>query len=81
MNGNVCITGTTNSTSNIATTGAYQTSLGGSHDAFVAKFNSAGVMQWATYYGGTGNDPVPCSGYALWSPDAPVASHRMGLPS
>ncbi len=61
VNGNVCITGTTNSTSNIATTGAYQTSLGGSHDAFVAKFNSAGVMQWATYYGGTGND----NGYGI----------------
>jgi len=33
-----------------------QTVLGGSNDAFVAKFSSVGVPQWATYYGGASND-------------------------
>ena len=55
--GNVAITGYTNSTSGIATTGAYQTiNNGGTNDAFIAKFNQYGAMQWATFYGGSGHD-------------------------
>jgi hypothetical protein len=57
--GNVYITGLTNSLSDIASSGAYQTSKGGSgtdHDAFLAKFNSSGSLQWATYFGGSGDD-------------------------
>ena len=54
--GNVYMTGSTASTSGIATGGAYQGALGGSADAFLVKFNSAGERQWATYYGGTGAD-------------------------
>jgi len=54
--GNVYITGYTQSTSGIATTGAYQTSFGGSWDAFLAKFNSTGSLQWATYFGGPNDD-------------------------
>lgn len=34
----------------------YQMASGGNEDAFVVKFNSAGVRQWATYYGGYNND-------------------------
>ena len=44
------------STSGIATTGAHQTTYGGDYDAFLVKFNSSGVRQWGTYYGGTGDD-------------------------
>jgi hypothetical protein len=52
---NVYLTGSTSSVSSIAA-GGHQNILGGSGDAFVVKFNSAGVRLWATYYGGTGND-------------------------
>ncbi|MFA6059092.1 MAG: SBBP repeat-containing protein [Taibaiella sp.] len=52
----VFISGSTSSTSGIATTGAHQVSLGGSTDAFVAKFSLAGIRQWGTYFGGTGAD-------------------------
>jgi hypothetical protein len=55
--GNVYITGQTASTSAISTAGAYQTSYGGGgYDGFLVKFNGAGGIQWATYYGGTGDD-------------------------
>jgi hypothetical protein len=54
--GNIYITGETYSTNNIATTGAYQTSIVGQGDAFLSKFNSSGVRQWGTYYGGIGDD-------------------------
>ncbi len=54
--GNVYLAGNTASNNNIATAGAHQNTLGGSNDAFLAKFNSEGVRQWATYYGGTGTE-------------------------
>jgi len=53
---NVYIAGYTSSSSNIAFNG-YQNSIGGgSYDGFLAKFNSSGQRQWATYYGGSGQD-------------------------
>jgi hypothetical protein len=55
-NGHVYLCGTTNSTSAIATTGAHQATPGGGNDAFLVQFDTAGVRQWATYYGGTGAD-------------------------
>ncbi len=69
VNSNVIVTGTatTNSgnsgTSVIATSGVYQTAAGGANDAFIAKFTSAGVRSWGTFYGGTGND----AGFAIAS--------------
>ena len=54
--GNVYLAGRTSSTTGIATTGAHQTTSGGSYDAFLVKFNSSGVRQWGTYYGGTAYD-------------------------
>jgi len=54
--GNIYICGTTCATSNIATTSAFQTSLGGGQDAYLAKFNSNGSLQWATYYGGDSDE-------------------------
>jgi len=50
--GNVYLSGFTYSTTGIATTTAHQTTNGGNGDAFLVKFNSSGVRQWGTYYGG-----------------------------
>ncbi len=50
-NGNVFLAGTAQSTMNIATPGAHQTVRDISDDAFLVKFNAAGVRQWGTYFG------------------------------
>jgi hypothetical protein len=49
--GNVYLAGGSTSTLGIAYEG-HQNNLGGSGDAFLVKFNSNGIRQWATYYGG-----------------------------
>src|SRR5665213_3657638 len=58
--GNIYCTGSTQSTSAIATSGAYQTSYAGGNfiygDAYIVKFNSKSKRIWATYYGGSNND-------------------------
>ncbi|MFA9212221.1 MAG: SBBP repeat-containing protein [Candidatus Methylacidiphilales bacterium] len=54
--GNILITGCTNSTNAIATTGSHQLLKGVNQDAFIAKFNTSGIRQWGTYYGGSGYD-------------------------
>lgn len=56
--GNVYLVGITNSTNNIATTGAFQTTKGSGNDGMIAKFNAGGVLQWATYYGDVNNDDL-----------------------
>lgn len=50
--GNVYLAGNTQSTQFMSTTGAHQTSLQGSYDAYLAKFSPAGVRIWGTYFGG-----------------------------
>ncbi len=55
-NGDIYLTGLTNSTANIASPGAHQTSPGGASDGFISKFNASGQLLWGTYYGGTGTD-------------------------
>lgn len=57
-NGNIYMAGYTNSSSGIATSGAFQTIYAGNNneDGFLVKFNSSGVRQWSTYYGGTDSD-------------------------
>lgn len=57
--GNVYIAGYTQSNggTSIATSGIHQDTYGGgTHDAFIVKFNSSGVRQWGTYYGGSGEE-------------------------
>lgn len=55
--GNIYISGQTDATTGVATTGSHQATFGGgTYDAFLVKFNSAGDRVWATYYGGTQNE-------------------------
>ncbi len=55
--GKIYLTGSTNSTSGIATTGAFQEAYGGGfQDNFLAKFSTGSSMEWATYYGGSEMD-------------------------
>ncbi|KOP36267.1 hypothetical protein DBB36_08060 [Flavobacterium sp. WLB] len=53
---NILITGYTGSETNISTVGSFQPNLRGSSDAFLVKFNSNGVRQWGTYFGGEDSD-------------------------
>jgi hypothetical protein len=53
--GQVFLTGWTTSSAQIATPGAHQESHGGGaedYDAFLARFDRDGLLNWATYYGG-----------------------------
>lgn len=54
----VYLCGMTSSTNNISTTGSHQPVLAGANDGYLAKFSPAGVLQWATYYGGTDEDKI-----------------------
>lgn len=54
--GAILITGWTNSTDFPTTPGCAQATNGGGHDAFAVRMDSAGAVQWATYYGGAGNE-------------------------
>ena len=53
---NIYMVGSSASSSNIATSGAHQTSLSGTKDAYVSKYSPAGVKTWSTYYGGNGSE-------------------------
>lgn len=53
--GSVMITGQLTS-SGMATSGAYQTSLRSMLDIYIAKLSADGQLQWSTYYGGDRSD-------------------------
>lgn len=73
--GNVYITGKAKSLLQIATTGAHQTSYSGAagSDSYLAKFDSLGQLQWATYYGGTAT-----SGFYITTDAIGVATDPFG---
>jgi hypothetical protein len=59
--GNVYLGGYTKSTDGIATVGSAQSAKGGNpiqerSDAFLVKFDSSGIRQWGTYFGGSNQD-------------------------
>lgn len=53
---NIYLTGLTGSTGNIATSGIFQSTKDAGNDAYLVKFNSNGVRQWGTYFGGNNSD-------------------------
>ncbi len=53
--GNIYLTGTTYSNTNISS-GGFQNTIGGNSDAFLLKLNSSGLRNWSTYYGGLGSE-------------------------
>ncbi len=60
-NGNVFMTGHTESINLYTSSGAHDRTLGGNRDAFIAKLDPLGVMLWSTYVGGSSFD----DGYAF----------------
>lgn len=50
--GNIYLVGETNSPDKHTTTGAFQTTLNGKDDIFIAKFTNQGNRIWGTYFGG-----------------------------
>jgi hypothetical protein len=59
-NGNLSAGGTTASL-NFPVQSAFQSTLAGAHDAMMVQYSSAGILQWATYYGGTLEEGAACS--------------------
>ncbi len=62
--GHIYFVGTTKSKKFIAVNG-FQSVYGGSEDAFIAKFDTAGAFYWSSYYGGSNGDRargVKCDG-------------------
>lgn len=57
-NNNIYVGGHTQSTSNIATVGTFQSTFQGVVDGFIVKFNSNGVLSWGTYFGGSSLDRI-----------------------
>lgn len=53
----VCV-GRTSSTSNIVTTGAFDTTIAGGTDGMVIKMKKDGTPVWCTYYGGSAGDYI-----------------------
>lgn len=60
VSGNVYIAGVTTTSvgTGIAIPSAHQNFNGGGQDGFLVKFNTTGVRQWGTYYGGSASDWV-----------------------
>ena len=54
--GNAYVTGGTGSSNFPVTGGVLQSTLGGTADAFVAKFDTSGALSYATYLGGSAGD-------------------------
>lgn len=56
LDAGVLITGLTQSAENIATSGAFSTTLAGQYDALIMKLSPTGDLDWGSYYGGPLSD-------------------------
>ncbi len=56
LNNDIYITGETASKNGISTSGTHMQIIGGSNDAFIAKFDKDGHRKWGTYFGGVSED-------------------------
>lgn len=56
--GELYLSGSTESTAGIASPEAFQAALAGAEDGFLARFTTAGVRVWGTYYGGVGSEYI-----------------------
>ncbi|OYU97494.1 MAG: hypothetical protein CFE21_04160 [Bacteroidetes bacterium B1(2017)] len=55
--GKIVIVGHSSSTSNVATTGAFQTTITGSaYDGIILRMDTAGAILWCTYYGSSSTE-------------------------
>jgi hypothetical protein len=54
--GNIYLAGDTNENTNIATPSGFQPSKSGGYDCYLIQYNTDGVRNWGTYYGGSGNE-------------------------
>jgi hypothetical protein len=61
---NCVVSGSSSSSTGIATPGTHQVNLAGATDAILMKFNANGTRLWGTYVGGTANDQIRSVGTA-----------------
>ena len=52
----VYLSGVTTDGTNTATPGSYQPTHSGGYDDFLVQYDSSGIRQWGTYYGGPGDE-------------------------
>lgn len=65
INGNIFMTGFTQSTNFPVTPGCFQATNGGLKDAYLVKWSNAGARLYGTYYGGSGNEEAAAAGIAV----------------
>jgi hypothetical protein len=65
LNGNIFMTGLTQSANLPVTAGCFQPANAGGTDAYLVKWSNAGTRLYATYYGGTGNEESAAVGIAV----------------
>lgn len=59
-NGDIVCIGSSSSSDEVATIGAYEENLDGIQNSFLARFNSAGLLMWSTYFGGNYAETGKC---------------------
>ncbi|MFD2551232.1 T9SS type A sorting domain-containing protein [Bizionia sediminis] len=74
----IYIIGSTGSANSMATSNAWQTTLEGSTDTFINKFDASGAKIWGTYYPSADSDPESMGGTIRNSGPSIVADKQAG---